>query len=282
MDFEAIWNTHKPFILKVMGGALAFLILLGISSSISGKANGLARANAAQQSGVMGKLADLKGSEGLEKGRADSLANKLEPSLTKTIMWKPDSAYVLPKGDSSPTLFYDGARRKAIRAIERHAEQWNARVPSGGELSLPEQVEAEYVPEALARADIVRRVVTKVLDAGARNITAVGGGEAEYTARKGDERFLRTLPVSVTFQGTIKLLAKVLAEFQVEGNFLELRTCRMNRQGDKPDAPIEIELTMQALEIVDKAPAKAASAARTGGTTRSGGTRRVRNFQRER
>lgn len=265
----------------MLGGALGFLILTGIRGCVADKGTALARANTNQQAAIRTKLGKLKGAEGREKGRADALATKLEPALTKTVMWAPQAGFVLPEGDKSPALFYDSARRKAISAVTRHGERWNASLPSPESLGLPEQIDPAGVPEGLAKADLLKRVLTKVLDAGVRTVRSVDLGNVEYHERQGDDKLLRQMPVQVTFTGSIELLAKVLAEFQVEGSFLEVTTCTISRGGDKPGAGIEIDLNLQALSIVPKSavPTGAAEQATKRPTRRNGD---VRRFGRER
>ena len=68
MDLEAIWHTHKQFIMKVIGGAIVFLILLSFRSSIANDTTRTARTNASTESALKDKLGQLEGAEGLEKG----------------------------------------------------------------------------------------------------------------------------------------------------------------------------------------------------------------------
>ncbi|MGE0711114.1 MAG: hypothetical protein AB7N76_07100 [Planctomycetota bacterium] len=278
MDFEAIWHTHKPFILKVLGGALLFLILTGARSSIASGAAQQAKKNASQQAAVQDKISQLRNAEGLEKGRAAALTDKLEPALAETLLWKTSDAYAPKAGDASPALFYDNARHQAIGAIERHAARWNAQVPKGAAgLGLREEVPADEVPEALAWADLVHRVVVKLLDAGVRNIGAVSPGEPRYVAREGDGAFLRELPLALTFQGDVSLVAKALGAFQGAGEFLEVGACRLNRGKEG----LDVELTLVALSVVKEQPKNAKSGGGSGRPVRRG-PQRVRQFGRER
>ena len=278
MDFEAIWHTHKPFILKVLGGALVFLILTGVRSSIASGAAAQARKNASQQAAIQDKIAQLRGQEGLEKGRANALSDKLEPALAQTLLWQPRPEFLLPEGEGSPALFYDNARHKALSEVERYAARWNAQVPKGASgLGLREEVDPAEVVECLAWADLVQRVVTKLLDAGVRTIDQVDPGEASYQARQGDERLLREMPLKVAFSADISLAAKALAAFQTQGEFLQVSESRIKR--GKEELLIELELI--ALSLVKERPAGAAENA---GPARrpTRGPQRVRRFGRER
>ena len=277
MDFEGLWQLHKRFILKVAGGALAFLVLLGVRSSIATGADRLARQNAQAQARVLDAASRLEGAEGLEKGRTAALAEELEPALLRELTWTLGDEYVLPPGEKSPALYYTTSLSKALSAVERHAARWNARVPRGAsELGLQEQVDERVVDEALARLDVVRQLVTKLLDAGVRIVDSVRPGDAEYRPRRSDERALRVLPVRVVFRATTTHLAAVLAALQVEGSFLEVRACRLSRAGEAADSTLEVG----ALNLVDRVPEGARTEAKPEGG--SSGLRRVRRFGRER
>ena len=238
MDFEAVWHQHKPFILKVMGGALVFLAVMGVRSSIANDTGTLVRTNASTESAVKDKIAQLEGAEGLEKGRAQALTDKLEPALLQALLWRPDAVYVLPEGEKSPVLFYTETLSKAVKEIERHAARWNAKIPQGADaLGLPAEVGEAEVPEALARVGLIRRVLMKLLDAGVREVRSIDPDTAEYAEREADGRFLRQLPLTLVFEGHTELLAKVLGELQVEGSFLEVTGCRLSRD-EEPEAPL--------------------------------------------
>ena len=275
MDVEAIWHTHKPFILKVLGGALVFLILSSFRSGLAEDAAKLAKTNATQEAAILDKLSQLKGAEGLEKGRADALENKLAPSLLKTITWEVGPSYQLPEGHSSPELFYDSARRNAAKFVKRHAEQFNARVPGNSEgLGLVESPPEHTLVEMLARADLVSRTVTALLDQGVRTISAVDPREAEYDPRQGDDRFLRTLPIKLDFEATVPQLGKVIRALQRQGAFLEVVSTHLRRLDS---GKLGVQLSLQALTLVDAAPKDRVRKQES----RSQG-RRVRHYGRER
>tara|TARA_R110002072_G_scaffold51171_1_gene137017 strand:- start:1727 stop:2587 length:861 start_codon:yes stop_codon:yes gene_type:complete len=286
MDFEAIWQTHKPFILKVLGGALVFLILAGVRNSLAESATAQAKKNRSNRAAIEDKVAQVVGREGLEKGRADALAETLEPALAKALFWTPAEGYILPSGEKSAALFYDNARHASLGKVKRHAARWNAKVPSGASgFGLREEISAPEVPEALAWADLVERVTTGLLDAGVRRIDTVEPRTARYTKREGDGKFVRELPLGVTFEATTELASKALEAFQAPGNFLELRECRLSRKGDDPKAPLEVNVEFVALFIVATPPknAEAVSAGGSSGSRRpTRGPRRVRRWGRER
>lgn len=285
MDFEAIWQTHKPFILKVLGGTLMFLILAGARGSLAESAVSLAGKNRSQQAAIEDKIAQVKGKEGLEKGRAAALEESLEPALGQALYWSPVEGFTLPEGEGSPALFYDGARHGAVEKVKRHADRWNAQVPKGAAgLGLREEVTPPEVPEALAWADLVHRVAIKLLDAGVRRIDAVEPRAARYHKREGDAKFLRELPLALTFEAGTELAAKALETLQKPGVFLELRECRLTRKGDDPKAPLEVSVELIALSLVDALPQNAEASAEAGGGGRrpTRGPRRVRRFGRER
>lgn len=285
MDFEAVWQTHKPFILKVLGGALVFLVLAGVRGSLAESEAAQASKNRSQQAAIEDKIAQVKGKEGLEKGRAVALAETLEPALAQALFWTPSEGYLLPEGEGSPALFYDGARKSAVDRVQRHADRWNAQVPKGASgLGLREEVAAPEVVESLAWADLVHRVAIALLDAGVRRIDALEPRAARYEKRQGDEKFLRELPLGVSFEAKTELCGKALGAFQRQGSFLELRSCRLTRKGDDPGAPLTVEVELVALSLVDSLPQNAEAAAQggSGGGRPTRGPRRVRRFGRER
>ncbi len=281
MDLEAIWHAHKPFILKLIAGAVVFLGLMSARGSLEDSAARLASANASAQATLVDKAAQLEDAEGLEKGRAAALGERLEPALTRALLWRADSQFVLPEGEASPALFYASALSKAVGEVQRHAARWNARVPRGAAgLGLPEEVTDAAVPEALARADLARRVVSALLDAGVREVAAVDPQEARYEARQGDERSLRVLPLRVSFTAGPRQLDAALAAFQVEGAFLEVDRCELLR-AEGPGGSLQVELSLLALDIVAQAPSEAVRGPARQASGASGGGR-LRRFGRER
>lgn len=281
VDFEEIWHTHKRFILQVAGGALSFSVLLFWQQGIAGAAVDLSKANAGQQAELQDDVAALLGAEGLEKGRADALGEKLEPAVVGALLWKAEQGFTLPRGDKSPQLFYASAAAKAAKDVSEHAQKWNAQVPATSrDLGLPTEPEEARVPEALAQADLTRRAVMKLLDAGVRSVSRVELLDPAYEARDGGRGFLRLLPLRLTFRARTETLARALAEVQAEGSFLEVTGCRVVRRADRAGGdPLEVELDLQALSLVEQAPAAAVSASSGGQRPTRRGPRR---FGRER
>ncbi len=263
VDFEEIWHTHKRFILQVAGGALTFSILLVWQQGIAGAAVELSKKNAGQQAELQDDMAALVNAEGLEKGRADALEERLEPAILGALLWKPEASYTLPKGDKSPKLFYSSAAARAAKDVSEHASKWNAQVPTTSQaLGLPTDPEEARVPEALAQADLARRAVMRLLDAGVRAVSRVELLEPSYEARDGGRGYLRQVPVRLTFRARSETLAQALAELQVEGSFVEVTECRVVRRADRAGGdPLEVELELRALSLVEQAPVAAVSAA---------------------
>jgi hypothetical protein len=257
VEMEAIWHAHKRFIVQVGTGALVFVALLGWRASIAGEAVTLQKRNASAQAALQDDIARLENVEGLEKGRAAALGDKLEPSVLRTVLWTPEPSFQLPANETSPGLFYSTAASRTAKDIVEHAARWNATVPStSGDLGLPAEVDAARVQDALAEADVVRRVVTRVLDGGVRTVKTVAPGDPTYTQRDGATGFVRAVPLRLVFEATTATLAGALAELQVEGSAVEvvdLTVQRVTRAGGAE--VLEVELAVQALTVVEQAPA---------------------------
>lgn len=279
IDLEAIWQTHKRFIVKVGVGALVFSFGLAWRSSVAAEAARLSKQNTDSQAALQDDLGRLEGAEGLEKGRAEALGAKLEPAILKALMWRAEPGYTLPAGEKSPELFYASAAAKAAGDVQQAAQRWNASVPQGSQgLGLAVDAGKDDVPEALAQADLHRRLALRLLDAGVRTITEFDAGDAAYEARDGAEGAVRELRATVQFQASTAMLAKALAELQVDGSFVEVVGCKVARpQGRAPAGLLDIELEVQALSIIDKMPASSAK-----GATPAGRRAGVRRFGKER
>lgn len=283
MDLEAIWQQHKRFILRVAAGALLFTVCLTWRSSVAAEAAALVRSNASLQGALLDDMARLENAEGLEKGRADALGAKLEPAVLRAIGWKLEPAYELPKGEKSPELFYASLAAKAATEVESAAARWNASVPKGSQgLGLQVEPNKARVNEALAQVDLHRRLAIKLLDAGVRTISKLDPQDPRYAPRDAGKGFVRQLPVRVSFQASAASLAKALAELQVEGSFVELLSCKVTVRPGKPGVaqaePLDVELEVQALSLVEAMPEGVASA----DAQPRGGRRGPRRFGRER
>ena len=64
MDLEAIWQTHKQFITKVISGALVFLVFMWGRSALADAEASMARKNASQELAFVNKKTELHGAEG--------------------------------------------------------------------------------------------------------------------------------------------------------------------------------------------------------------------------
>jgi hypothetical protein len=259
LDFEEIWHTHRRFILQVGAGALAFAILLVWQQSIEAEAATLSKKNASEQAALQDDLSGLEGAEGLEKGRADALEEKLQPAVLDALLWEPDEGFTLPQGDKAPALFYAAAAGKAAEDVKAHAARWNATVPqSSQDLGLTAEPEEARVPEGLAQADLARRLVVRLLDAGVRAVSRVELPEVAYVAREGGEggKFLRATPATVHFRASAESLSRALGELLRDGrSFVEVLGCKVTRVAARGGGdPLEVELSVQALSLVDQAP----------------------------
>jgi hypothetical protein len=290
MDFEAIWHTHKPFIIKVAAGALIFLIGTAIQGSMMDTAEKLSNTNASRQAEVQAKIEQLKTAEALEQGRGNALQSQLQPAILEALEWKPAEGFVLPDGEAQPHLFYPRAVNTALREIEAardRALRLNPGAPltvpkSSQDLGLPQEVSEADVDEALAQLDVVRGVVVRLLDAGIRDVREVRPRDVAYQEQPGVGGYLRQVPLQIEFVGGSAELARALSEFQKTGSFLEVLACEVTRAGDRPEDPIVVSLEVQALTIVPSLPAGQTVKDDAGGGSRRGGRRRTRRFGRDR
>ena len=288
MDLEAFWQTHKRFVIKVAGGALLLLVGNAWQSSVQGQADRLARANASAQNDLVSMIEALRGAEGLERGRTDTLEQRLAPAIHGAILWRPEATYQLKPGQKSPQLFYTSAVEKAAVTIRDLAQNDNADVPRDAKgLGLKSEVELERVPEALAQVDVVENLVSTLIKIKVPRVLSVAPGEVSYESlgsakpeEGAPQRWLRVVRVKVTFSGTTRTLASVLHEVQQPNQFLEVVGCEVERESDKPGAGITATLDLQALEVVDALPASAKVS--DGAPARGGRKGPRRTFVRER
>ena len=252
MDLEAIWQAHKPFIIKVGVGALVFLIVNAYQGSVLTQANALSNSAGSAESDLMALVEELQGAEGREKGRAENLDERLEPAVLDAILWRADQDLRLPEGENSPLLYYTKSLQTALSRIKQAAANWSADVPRDAKgLDLATEVAEHEVPEALAQIDVVQRLVQRLLDAGVRTVQGINLGDPRYSPLEGLGGHLRALPIDVDFEANTRVLARVLAEVQVAGSFLELTGCEIQREGK---GPVRVHLELQALSRVDAPP----------------------------
>jgi hypothetical protein len=282
MDMEAIWQTHKQFIIKVGAGALLFLILSSYQGSVLREANALHGKAGSAESDLLALIEELQGAEGREKGRAENLDERLQPAVLEAMLWRADEELALPAGEGSPLLFYTQAVQIGLRRVKQAAANWNADVPRDTKgLGLAAEVDEAEVVEGLAQIDVVVRLVQRLLDAGVRSISDINVRDPGYSPLQGVGGHLRTLPVEVSFQGNTRVLARVLAELQVSGSFLEVLGCQVEREAKQPGSPLRITLDVQAISHVDAMPA-GAKTSEAGQTPRGRRGGRRFGFQRER
>lgn len=289
MDLEAFWQIHKKFVIKVAGGALVLLIGNGWASSVQGHADAMTRQNASAHNDLVAMIEALRGAEGLEKGRTETLEERLAPAIQGAILWRPEAAYQLKPGEKSPKLFYTDAVQRAANTVRDLAQNDNADVPRDAKgLGLKSEVELERIPEALAQVDVVENLVSTLIKLKVPKVTAVAPGEVSYEnvgkekPAEGEKgRYLRVVRVRVTIHGTTRTLASVLHELQQPNQFMEVTGCQVERQSDKPGAGIDATLDLQALEVVDALPASA-KVSDGGGAARGGRKGPRRTFVRER
>ena len=81
MDLEAFWQTHKKFVIKVAAGALVLLVGNGWQGSVQAEADRMVRQNASAQNDLINMIEALRGAEGLERGRAEALEQRLAPAI---------------------------------------------------------------------------------------------------------------------------------------------------------------------------------------------------------
>ena len=189
---------------------------------------------------------------------------------------------MLPAGDRSPRLFYTAAVTKAEDRVSDAASTWNAEVPrDAAGLGLPAEVDDSLVAEALARLDVSERVVRTLIDAGVRRVSAFSPQPVTYQSPAGLGGHLRAVPFEVTFAGGPEVLGKALKGLTEPGSFVEVLGCQIERVGEGPQAGVEVQLSAQALSLVDSIPEQATQQS-TSASSRRGRRRGRRVFGKDR
>ncbi|MBI3725853.1 hypothetical protein HY251_18145 [bacterium] len=269
MDLEATWQEHKKFIVSVGIGALAFGLFASGIKGLEASAETSAKNNARAQTDLNKEIASLKGAEANEKGKKKALEEKAAPEVRKTVIWTVPPDFVPKADDALPGATYEKLRAAAVDDMGKRADKSGVMMQRTSEhrvelgLSGADGVTGPVLAEKFARVDLTTRIANAVLDAGVKKVDKIEQKEAGYSQLEGSEAekpgFLRRLPCTVTFEGTISQLAKVLATFEVEGSFLEVEACDVRRSKEaKPDGTdgrLTVSLTLTALTIEKDAPA---------------------------
>jgi hypothetical protein len=270
MDLEALWQQHKRFMVQVGAGAVAFTVLSAGVAGIEASADSYSKRNARDQQELLAQISEnLRGKEGVERGKKIALEDKAAKDILASVTWTVDRSYILGEADAkNSSIAYLKRTASAAEDVGRHADKAGTILPRKAESRLPDlsfedgaNLEGARAAEAVARCDLTRRVMNAAIDAGVTKFLAVRQPEATYQPLEGGAGFLRRIPVSLTFEAGAQELAKLLLSFQQEGSFLELGACHVTRGKDaRPeDGRLDIELELGALTVEKEQPDDAKS-----------------------
>ncbi|MCW8137681.1 MAG: hypothetical protein KIT58_02135 [Planctomycetota bacterium] len=128
VDFEAIWHTHKRFILQVAAGRWPSRCC-SAGGSIAAEATRMAKANAGQQAELQDDLGGPR-RRGLEKGRAAALGERLGAGRARRAPVAPRRGLRPAEGEKSGLIYYptcqpggQGRRRQRRRVETRRCRR---------------------------------------------------------------------------------------------------------------------------------------------------------------
>lgn len=270
MDLEALWQEHKRFMVQVGAGAVAFAVLSAGVAGIEASADSYSKRNARDQHDLLAQISEnLRGKEGVERGKKIALEDKAAKDILSSVTWTVDRAYVLGESDAkNSSIAYLKRAASAAEDVGRRADKAGTNLPRKADSRLPDlgfedgsNLEGPRAAEAVARCDLTRRIVIAAIDVGVAKIMAVRQPEATYQPLEGGAGFLRRIPVSLSFEGSAQDLAKLVLAFQQEGSFLELGSCRVTRakDGRPEDGRLDIDVELGALTVEKEQPEDAKS-----------------------
>lgn len=286
MDWKSIWHTHKVFIRNVGIGTAVYLVLLSYTQSLAVDAQNLSRRNTAEARKLKKIESDLERVEGKEKGR-ENYSKELEGDVLKRILWKVAPEKTVKKAVKNRYLDFARIRAKTIKAInEKSLEKGKGQIRPGDFGFINSKDDIHKVDEHCYRLDITERVLIYMFknepDSRLRPNVRIEQKKATFEklpAKDGAERYLGQIPIRFTMAITPSLFPGLLAEFQKEGQFLEITEFSQTKVGNSKSGQVNLVFTVSAMITVNKLPKGNKVKKRRGGRS---GSRFGRRYRRRR
>ena len=245
MQITEIWYGHKRFILILGAGLALFLVLKAAIGRIEAMTERARVENDSVANEVEEDLSRLEGKDGVAKGLARLLTERLEPEVQKELAFEVREPFLLPKNEPNPYFYYANRLKAALSEIQDLARRRNLSYPAN--LGLPEKVEEKRTEEGLARVYVTREVCRDMISRGVEVIASVKQLGTEYIPLVGREECLRRIPLRLEIACPTEGLIRFLLGFQKAGRFLEVEDIRLGGDGSES---LKVHLTLAALNIV--------------------------------
>ncbi|MDF1664584.1 MAG: hypothetical protein P1V97_22690 [Planctomycetota bacterium] len=261
MDWKSIWHTHKVFIRNVGIGTAVYLVLLSYTQSLAVDAQNLSRRNTAEARKLKKIESDLERVEGKEKGR-ENYSKELEDDVLQRILWKLSPEKTVKKSVKNRYLDFARIRAKTIKAInEKSLERGKGELLPRDFGFISSKDDVHKVDEHCYRLDITERVLVFLYenetDSRLRPNVRIEQKKANFEklpAKDGTDRYLGQIPIRFTMTISPSVFPGLLAEFQREGQFLEVTEFSQKRDGRSKTGHVSLVFTVSAMITVNKLP----------------------------
>lgn len=261
MDWKSIWHTHKVFIRNVGIGTAIYLVLLSYTQSLAVDAQSLSRRNTAEARKLKKIESELERVEGKEKGR-ENYSKELEGDVFKRLLWKLSPDKKVKKGAKNRYLDFARIRAKTIKAInEKSLERGKGELRPAEFGFISSKDDAHKVDEHCYRLDITQRILIFLYqnepDGTLRPNVRIEQKKASFEKlpeKDGETRFLGQIPIRFNVTLSPSLFPALLAEFQKEGQFLEITEFSQKRDGRSKTGHVTMAFTVSAMVVVNKLP----------------------------
>lgn len=261
MDWKSIWHAHKVFIRNVGIGTAVYLVLLSYTQSLAVDAQNLSRRNTAEARKLKKIESDLERVEGKEKGR-ENYSKELEDDVLQRILWKLSPEKTVKKSVKNRYLDFARIRAKTIKAInEKSLERGKGELLPRDFGFISSKDDVHKVDEHCYRLDITERVLVYLYknepDSRLRPNVRIEQKKANFEklpSKDGSERYLGQIPIRFTMTISPSVFPGLLAEFQKEGQFLEITEFSQKRDGRSKVGHVNLVFTVSAMITVNKLP----------------------------
>ena len=224
---QALWQSNKPFIIRVAAGLAVFLILMNFAQGYRADGrNALERANG-EITKTQAALEALDGKHRRHQGNAEVL--EAEANEVLRLLALSEDAQIKVPSDAS-TFETDFARRKSqiLSAFGDRAKRINLAYPEMNDInfSLKGGLSDEEWVDKYAQLEVVRRVLNAGVDAQL-------------------DRFQAISPMGVTTEpidGDPDLIVeRAIVELRIEGTYTEILTFLRSFQSDQTYLSMEVQ-----------------------------------------